>query len=245
MAIDTKSPAHEVYKCVAVNGSIYTWEFLSAGMSVLSSKITGEGGESMDFPYSTLLTPYDYVVKRGDLIIDSEGYLYQITGIDSTYCRATYCGTHLGGIASGDKDYSLVVTEDNSHLQLVTESGNIISDIDYMHPDNINATLGNLKALINLQSDYVKDVRHTISGTGMSQGTPDVNDLYSCPIIIEVSIPSVGTIESPIVESYTGLSASPSVNVENNIITISGYANKAMAKCSATVSYKIAPKIID
>lgn len=29
LAMDTTSPTHEVYRCVAVNGSVYTWELLS------------------------------------------------------------------------------------------------------------------------------------------------------------------------------------------------------------------------
>ena len=33
LCIDITSPTHDVYKCVAVNGSIYTWELLSSGGS--------------------------------------------------------------------------------------------------------------------------------------------------------------------------------------------------------------------
>lgn len=149
LGVDITSPTHEVYKCVAVNGSIYTWELLSAGMSVISAKITGEGGASKSFPYSALLIPDNYLIKMGDLIIDSEGYLYQISSIENESCTATYCGTHIGGIASGDKDYSLVVTD--GKLQLVTESGNVISNIDYLVPDGIttarDAATGKVKTI--------------------------------------------------------------------------------------------------
>lgn len=31
LAMDVTSPTHEVYKCVAVNGAIYTWELLTSG----------------------------------------------------------------------------------------------------------------------------------------------------------------------------------------------------------------------
>lgn len=31
LAMDVSSPTHDIYKCVAVNGSIYTWELLSSG----------------------------------------------------------------------------------------------------------------------------------------------------------------------------------------------------------------------
>lgn len=33
LCIDVTSPLHDVYKCVAVNGSIYTWELLSSDLS--------------------------------------------------------------------------------------------------------------------------------------------------------------------------------------------------------------------
>lgn len=31
LAMDVSSPTHDLYKCVAVNGCIYTWELLSSG----------------------------------------------------------------------------------------------------------------------------------------------------------------------------------------------------------------------
>ena len=133
LGMDVTSPTHEVYRCVAVNGSVYTWELLSAGMSIISAKITGEGGETKTFPYSTLLIPDKYLIKSGDLILDSEGYLYQITAIGAESCDSKYCGTHIGGMANGDKDYRLVVS--NGKLQLVTESGNVISNVDHLSTD--------------------------------------------------------------------------------------------------------------
>lgn len=33
LCMDITSPTHDIYKCVAVNGSIYTWELLSSGSS--------------------------------------------------------------------------------------------------------------------------------------------------------------------------------------------------------------------
>ena len=133
LGMDMSSPTHEVYRCVAVNGNIYTWELLSAGMSIISATITGEGGETKSFPYESLRIPNNYLIKVGDLILDSEGYLYQIISIGAESCDAIYCGTHIGGIASGDKDYHLTVTD--GKLQMVTESGAIISNIDYPVPD--------------------------------------------------------------------------------------------------------------
>ena len=131
--MDVTSPTHEVYKCVAVNGSVYTWELVSAGMSILSSTITGEGGERKSFPYTSLLMPAKYLIKNGDLILDSKGYLYQIDTIGAESCEAFYCGTQIGGIASGDKNCTLRVKD--GKLQLVTESGNVLSSVDYFLPD--------------------------------------------------------------------------------------------------------------
>lgn len=95
LGIDMDSPTHDVYKCSAVNGSIYTWELLSSGMSIISATISGGGEASVEFNYADLRTPAMYVVKKGDLILDKEGYLYQIDSLSSTYCMASYCGTQI------------------------------------------------------------------------------------------------------------------------------------------------------
>jgi hypothetical protein len=107
LGIDMDSPLHDVYKCVAVNGSIYTWELLSSGLSIMSATISGGGTESVQFPYVNLLTPNMYVIKIGDLILDSEGYLYQIHALNTTYCEAKYCGTRV--VAYGKSAYDLAV----------------------------------------------------------------------------------------------------------------------------------------
>ena len=134
LGMDITSPTHEVYKCVAVNGSVYTWELLSAGMSIMSSTDTGEGGLIKTFSYTSLLCAEGYLIKRGDLILDSKGYLYRVTAIGAESCDTEYCGTHIGGIASGDKDYMLTVG--GGKLKLVTESGAVVSEIDTVVADN-------------------------------------------------------------------------------------------------------------
>lgn len=91
LGIDTSSPTHEVYKCVAVNGSIYTWELLSSGMSTIATTMSGNGEDNVTFPYDTLKTPSGYVIKVGDLILDSKGYMYQIHSINVDHCVADYC----------------------------------------------------------------------------------------------------------------------------------------------------------
>lgn len=107
LGMDMDSPLHDVYKCVAVNGSVYSWELLSSGLSIMSATISGGGTESVQFPYDKLLAPATYVVKIGDLILDSEGYLYQIAALNTTYCEAKYCGTRV--VAYGKSAYDLAV----------------------------------------------------------------------------------------------------------------------------------------
>lgn len=109
LGIDMDSPLHEVYKCVAVNGSIYSWELLSSGMSVISSTITKDGVDKAEFPYDTLRTPAMYVVKVGDLILDREAYVYQIVSIHSTYCEAEYCDVQSFKGAPGKNAYEYAV----------------------------------------------------------------------------------------------------------------------------------------
>ena len=107
LGIDMDSPLHDVYKCVGVNGSIYSWDLLSSGLSIMSATISGGGIEAVEFPYAKLKTPAMYVVKVGDLILDSEGYLYQIDALNTTFCAATYCGTQV--VAYGMSAYTLAV----------------------------------------------------------------------------------------------------------------------------------------
>lgn len=109
LGIDMSSPLHEIYKCVAVNGSIYTWELFSSGLSIVSATISGNGEESVQFPYDNLKTPITYLVKPGDLIIDANGYLYQIESLGAIACNATYCGTQV--VAYGKSAYDLAVQQ--------------------------------------------------------------------------------------------------------------------------------------
>lgn len=146
LGVDVDSPLHDVYKCVAVNGGIYTWELLSSGLSIMSANISGEGTESVQFPYSNLRTPAMYVVKIGDLILDKEGYLYQIDSLNSTYCIATYCGTQV--VAYGKSAYVLAVengfegTEEEWLASLKGEKG------DPASVDEVQAEVNALKEIL-------------------------------------------------------------------------------------------------
>lgn len=139
LGIDVDSPLHDVYKCVAVNGSIYTWELLSSGLSIMSSTISGGGVESVEFPYADLRTPAMYVVKIGDLILDKEGYLYQISSLNSTYCMANYCGTQIAQY--GKSAYDLAKkngyegTEEEWLMSLEGEPGAYLGTEEPTDPD--------------------------------------------------------------------------------------------------------------
>lgn len=114
LGIDVTSPLHEVYKCVAVNGSIYTWELLSSGLSILAATIPGGGGEVVQFPYDNLKIPSGYVLKNGDLIVDSEGRLYQVSAIDVSSCSATYCNMAFAQGVQGEPGLTPYVGENGN-----------------------------------------------------------------------------------------------------------------------------------
>ncbi len=107
LGIDLDSPLHEVYKCVAVNGSVYSWELLSSGMSIMSAMVSGNGVSQAQFPYDKIRKPATYVIKTGDLLLDSDGYLYQIDALNVTYCETSYTGTQV--VAYGHSAYDLAV----------------------------------------------------------------------------------------------------------------------------------------
>lgn len=109
LGIDMDSPTHDVYKCSAVNGSIYTWELLSSGLSMIVSDLAGSGAETVEFPYDRLKTPSLYVVKIGDTILDGEGYVYQVASIGASSCVATYCGIHI--VKFGMSAYGLALEQ--------------------------------------------------------------------------------------------------------------------------------------
>ena len=95
LGIDMDSPSRQVYKCVAVNGSVYTWELLCEGSNIMSTSVAGKAYETVGFRYTDLQKSESYTVRVGDLILDTEGYLYRVFAISSDSCTASYCGTQL------------------------------------------------------------------------------------------------------------------------------------------------------
>ena len=166
LGMDMTSPTHEVYRCVAVNGSVYTWELLSAGMSIISSTITGEGGMTKSFPYNTLTIPQMYIVKPGDLILDSKGYLYQVSSIASDSCEASYCGTHFGGGGGSSSiteyDYEITSPDRFTTENLASMSGKILIKCDiYTDGDSVSVTIPSSITAINF-NDH--ETNYTIVG---------------------------------------------------------------------------------
>ena len=96
LGMDMTSPTHDLYRCVAVNGSVYTWELLSAGLSVVNAKVSKSGANPTTFSYSDLRMPARYTPRVGDLVLDSDAFLYQITELGSESCAAAYCDMSLG-----------------------------------------------------------------------------------------------------------------------------------------------------
>lgn len=144
LGIDMTSPLHDVYKCVSVNGAIYTWELLSSGLSIMSARKSGGGEKSVQYPYESLRTPKMYVVKIGDLILDKEGFLYQIESLHSTYCVATYTGTQV--VAYGMSAYALAV--DNGY------EGTEEEWLESLRAELKTVDGGTMKLFVGTQAEY-------------------------------------------------------------------------------------------
>ena len=131
LAIDLSSPTHDVYKCVAVNGAVYTWELLSSGMSILSSREMGGGLDTATFKYNYINKNDNYVIKVGDLILDSRGYLYKITKLNSTYCNAEYTDICLNrdGVGIVDVSQKLISDTVNRVTIHLTDGGTRTFDV--------------------------------------------------------------------------------------------------------------------
>lgn len=128
LGVDVISPTHEVYKCVAVNGGVYTWELLSTGFSIIGASVSGKGAATVTFYYDTLIVPETYVVKIGDLVLDTDGYLYQVESIGKESCQVFDTGIKIGtgGVDINDfMDYA-----DDQDKALKTELTAICDDLD-------------------------------------------------------------------------------------------------------------------
>lgn len=140
LAIDISSPMHDVYKCIGVEGNIYHWELLSSGTCIMSSIITGAGEELAEFPYDKLRTVANYVVKVGDVIIDKEGFLYQVDSVGYDYCIARYNGTQIvsGMPKVGQPDNGKILSVvDGCHAFVPVEDSSVAGYVDPMF-DKVN-----------------------------------------------------------------------------------------------------------
>lgn len=194
LGIDMDSPLHDVYKCVAVNGSIYSWELLSSGMSIISATITFDGAERVQFPYINLRTPAMYVVKMGDLIVDKEGYLYQINSLNSTCCEATYCDTQaFKGVpgekgdpgpayelTDGDKD-SIAKAVKNSLTQqtwsFTLEDGSIVKKAIYL--EDLSVTIEVVSSTTNVDPTMMFEHNGQMQSTVNTTFTANIGDIIA------------------------------------------------------------------
>ena len=180
LAIDVDSPTHDVYKCVAVNGSLYTWELLSSGMSIISATTSGEGEASVQFSYENLKTPSTYLIKFGDLILDAKGYLYQVSEISSTYCTASYTGTHLmGGGSSGGgvelADYATKAYVDGKAEELAQTDKSLSDRILVLEQDDgtsedVEERLSKLEKWMNDETYTTMTAKLSVSPTSVEYG---------------------------------------------------------------------------
>ena len=87
LGIDVDSPAHEVYKCVAVNGAIYTWQLLSGGESVAPTSINLSAFDTD----GTIVESYaDGTTKTTTMEFDDDGNPVKITDGDGNETVLTW-----------------------------------------------------------------------------------------------------------------------------------------------------------
>lgn len=120
LGMDITSPTRDVYKCVGVNGGVYTWMPISEmpevkdgenGLSLLSAVESRSGLSIVTFPFYQLNLPDGYTVKVGDLILDPDGYIYQVTLVEKESCTAKYIGSQvLTKLALGEMNPTCLVT---------------------------------------------------------------------------------------------------------------------------------------
>ena len=182
LAIDTTSPMHDVYKCIGVEGNIYHWELLSSGTCIMSSIITGAGEELAEFPYDKLRTVANYVVKVGDVIIDKEGFLYQVESVGYDYCVARYNGTQIvSGIPKvGQVDNGkLLSVVDGCHTFVPVEDSSVAGYVDPMF-DKVNKDVTknteNIEGIFDgSKSVGVAETANTMKYTLKAQGSWDAS----------------------------------------------------------------------
>lgn len=164
LAIDISSPMHDVYKCIGVEGSIYHWELLSSGTCIMSSIITGAGEELAEFPYDKLRTVANYVVKNGDVIIDKEGFLYQVESVGYDYCIARYNGTQIvsGMPKVGEVDNGKILSVvDGCHAFVDVEDSSVAGYVDPKF-DKVNRDIAQNASDISKYAPFV--VIHPATG---------------------------------------------------------------------------------
>lgn len=178
LAIDISSPMHDVYKCIGVEGNIYHWELLSSGTCIMSSIITGAGEELAEFPYDKLRTVANYIVKVGDVIIDKEGFLYQVESVGYDYCVARYNGTQIvSGIPKVGKvdNGKLLSVVNGCHTFVPVEDSSVAGYVDPMF-DKVNEDIAKNTEDISKNTENIMQKLAEIAPYSLL--SPDGNEQY-------------------------------------------------------------------
>lgn len=123
LGIDVDSPAHEMYKCVAVNGAIYTWEEMSdtASLPKIVNVLSNPSGDySADASFEEIYKAHE----AGKVVIAlCDGSYYYLAGVDSERVRFTACVTATDGLSVGEITISTSENGDVVEYNLVSASG--------------------------------------------------------------------------------------------------------------------------
>lgn len=123
LGIDVDSPAHEMYKCVAVNGAIYTWEEMSdtASLPKIVNVLSNPAGDySADTSFEEIYKAHE----AGKVVIAlCDGSYYYLAGADSERVRFTACVTSADGLSVGEITISTSENGDVVEYNLVSAGG--------------------------------------------------------------------------------------------------------------------------
>ena len=147
LGIDMDSPTHEMYKCVAVNGGIYTWEEVSAGTGSETKIVPFTIMNMGTFYYCATSVPFDEIYQAyqdGMTVVATDGssnyyYLSTISESEVKFVRAYYDGANIvvdtiakTSTTSSFAKGSVVTGEDVAPTKVINITGTVgMSGISY------------------------------------------------------------------------------------------------------------------
>lgn len=176
LGIDVTSPTKDLYKCVAVNGGIYTWELLEKtpdakdgtdGFSLLVAVESRLGLSVATFPFYQLNIPNGYTPKVGDLIIDPDTYLYQVTVVETDSCTAAYLNVRLAYSPVRGKDY----WTDEDKEEIISECSPVRGEDYWTDEDKkeiVDTTVEQFTTEKSGIIEFVNNIFQTLGGTSLS-----------------------------------------------------------------------------